>query len=358
MAVVDIITSKTFDNGTICASEQTVVIDDEIYDRVLKKFAELGAHVCNEKETALLARTVIDPATGFMQPMAVGQKATDIARMIGLKVAPKTKLLLAPIQGVGREHPLSVEKLFPVLAVYRAKSVDEALRVCVDVNRAGGLGHTAVDFLAQRRHHLQVLRGDQRGTHHCEFAGLHRRAGRRLQRHGAHLLLRMRHRWRQQHHRQREHIQLPQHQTRGAEDTSPYVVPHSRSDLLQSERGGEPEAFPVALDHHHYQSGDGTDRPCRCCPALHPTANSGACFGHSRRGARRQDRDARSGGAQFLQSRSDHRAGRRFRDRRGEDHETQVRIAGGRPGRAGRAVPRSSQARGRVPDRRRPAVRG
>ena len=146
MAVVDIITSKTFDNGTICASEQTVVIDDEIYDLVLKKFADLGAHICNEKETELLGRTVIDPKTGFMQPMAVGQKATDIARMIGLSVKPNTKLLIAPIQGVGREYPLSVEKLFPVLAVYRAKSVDEALKVCVDVNHAGGLGHTAVVF--------------------------------------------------------------------------------------------------------------------------------------------------------------------------------------------------------------------
>src|SRR5689334_4117323 len=146
MAVVDIVTSKTFDNGTICASEQTVVIDDEIYDVVLKKFAELGAHICNEKETELLGRTVIDPGTGFMQPLAVGQKATDIARMIGLRVKPNTKLLIAPIQGVGREHPLSVEKLFPVLSVYRAKSVDEALKVCVDVNHAGGLGHTAVIF--------------------------------------------------------------------------------------------------------------------------------------------------------------------------------------------------------------------
>src|SRR5271167_1520683 len=124
MAVVDIITSKTFDNGTICASEQTVVIDDEMYDLVLKKFADLGAHICNEKETELLARTVIDPKTGFMQPLAVGQKATDIARMIGL----------------------SVEKLVPVLSVYRAKSVDEARKVCVDVNHAGGLGHTAVVF--------------------------------------------------------------------------------------------------------------------------------------------------------------------------------------------------------------------
>jgi len=146
MAVVDILTSKTFDNGTICASEQTVVIDDEIYDLVLKKFTDLGAHVCNEKETKILERTVIDPATGFMQPKAVGQKATDIARMVGIFVKPDTKMLIAPILGVGREHPLSVEKLFPVLSVYRAKSVGEALKVCVDVNHAGGLGHTAVVF--------------------------------------------------------------------------------------------------------------------------------------------------------------------------------------------------------------------
>src|SRR5947208_751754 len=148
MAVVDIITSKTFDNGTICASEQTVVIDDEVYDFVLEKFAELGAHICNEKEAALLGRTLIDSEKGFALPMAVGQKAVDIARAVGLSVKPNTKLLIAPIQGVGREHPLSVEKLFPLLSVYRAKSVDEALRVCVDVNHAGGLGHTAVVFSA------------------------------------------------------------------------------------------------------------------------------------------------------------------------------------------------------------------
>lgn len=148
MAVVDILTSKTFDNGTICASEQTVVIDDEIYEEALRKFAALGAHICDEEETALLGRTVIDPETGFMRPVAVGQKATDIARTIGLKVKPETKLLIAPIGGVGPQHPLSVEKLCPVLSVYRAHSVDEALRVCVDINHARGLGHTAVIFSA------------------------------------------------------------------------------------------------------------------------------------------------------------------------------------------------------------------
>jgi acetaldehyde dehydrogenase / alcohol dehydrogenase len=145
-SVVDVIISKTFDNGTICASEQTVVIDDEIYDLALKKFSELGAHICNEQETKLLERTVMDPQTGVMQPLAVGQKATDIARFVGLSVEPNTKLLIAPIHGVGGEHPLSLEKLFPVLAVYRAKSTEEALKVCVDVNHAGGLGHTAVIF--------------------------------------------------------------------------------------------------------------------------------------------------------------------------------------------------------------------
>ena len=145
-AVVDIIISKTFDNGTICASEQTVVIDDSIFDAALKKFAELGAHICSDQEAKLLERTVIDPQTGCMQPLAVGQKAGDIARFAGLSVAAGTKLLLATIGGVGRAHPLSVEKLFPVLAVYRAKSRDEALKVCLDVNHAGGLGHTAVIF--------------------------------------------------------------------------------------------------------------------------------------------------------------------------------------------------------------------
>ena len=146
MAVVDIITSKTFDNGTICASEQTVVIDDEIYQKTLDKFASLGAHICNEQETEILSRTVIDPKTGFMQPMAVGQNGGNIARFAGIRVKSKTKLLVTPIEGVGPNFPLSAEKLFPVLSVYRAKSVDEALKVCVDVNHNGGLGHTAVVF--------------------------------------------------------------------------------------------------------------------------------------------------------------------------------------------------------------------
>ncbi len=146
MAVVDIITSKTFDNGTICASEQTVVIDDEIYDPVLREFSKLGAHICDEAETDLLGRTIIDPETGFLRPIAIGQKAADIARVCGLRVGPDVRLLITPIRGVGRDHPLSAEKLCPVLAVYRASSAEEAIRVSMDVNHAGGIGHTAVIF--------------------------------------------------------------------------------------------------------------------------------------------------------------------------------------------------------------------
>lgn len=146
MAIVDILTSKTFDNGTICSSEQTVVIDSDIYDRVLKKFEELGAYLCNQRETELLGRALINPQSGFLQPIAVGQKATDIARAAGLSVPKDTRLLIAPLEGVGPGYPLSVEKLCPVLTVYRANTVEEALKVCVDVNHAGGLGHTAVIF--------------------------------------------------------------------------------------------------------------------------------------------------------------------------------------------------------------------
>src|SRR5581483_6425606 len=98
------------------------------------------------EESTLLGSKLIDPTTGFMQATAVGQKATDIARMSGITVNSDTKLLIAPIQGVGLQHPLSFEKLFPVLAVYRAHSVDEALKVCIDVNHLRGLGHTAVVF--------------------------------------------------------------------------------------------------------------------------------------------------------------------------------------------------------------------
>jgi acetaldehyde dehydrogenase/alcohol dehydrogenase len=146
MAVVDILTSKTFDNGTICASEQTLLVDRAVHAGVIERFRALGAHVCTPEEVALLERTVVDPEAGRMRPEAVGQSATAIAATIGLQVAPETKLLLAPLAGVGRDHPLSCEKLFPVLGILPVDGEDEAINAAMDVLYFGGVGHTAAIF--------------------------------------------------------------------------------------------------------------------------------------------------------------------------------------------------------------------
>ena len=150
MAVIDILTSKTFDNGTACASEQTVIVDRPVYDDVLRLFAEMGAHVCSPDEVALLGRTVVDPVRGVMQAMAVGQSAVRIAGEVGLRVPADTKLLLAPLAGVGRAHPLSCEKLFPVLGILPVDSEDEAINAALDVLYFGGVGHTASIFSADQ----------------------------------------------------------------------------------------------------------------------------------------------------------------------------------------------------------------
>ncbi|GAB4342513.1 MAG: bifunctional acetaldehyde-CoA/alcohol dehydrogenase [Candidatus Abyssubacteria bacterium] len=146
MAVVDIIVSKTFDNGTVCASEQTVAIDREIYNEVIEKFAALGAHIASEDEVRKLEQTVIHQETGMMHPLAVGQSAQDIARQCGIEMSPNARLIIAPLKGVGPGHPLSVEKLFPVLGVIPVGSEEDAINVCLDISYNGGLGHTASVF--------------------------------------------------------------------------------------------------------------------------------------------------------------------------------------------------------------------
>ena len=147
MAVVDIITSKTFDNGTICASEQTVVIDDEIYDLVLQKFADLGAHICDEKETDLLGRMVIDPETGV--------HAAHGGRPEGHRYRPRVRSageagheVVDRADSRGRPGAIRYRSrnCFPCSRYIAQNPSTEALRVCVDVNHAGGRGHTAVIF--------------------------------------------------------------------------------------------------------------------------------------------------------------------------------------------------------------------
>lgn len=145
-AVTDIIISKTFDNGTECPSEQTLVIDRSVMDEAIAAFARLGCHVCNDEEVAMVASTVIDPRTRGMNYKFVGQPASVIAEAAGLKVPSDVKILLCPLKGELRHHPLAVEKLMPVLGYVGVDSVDEGINRALDVNYAGGTGHTAGVF--------------------------------------------------------------------------------------------------------------------------------------------------------------------------------------------------------------------
>jgi acetaldehyde dehydrogenase / alcohol dehydrogenase len=145
-AVTDIIISKTFDNGTECPSEQTVVVDREVYDEVIRLFSRLGCHVCSPEEVERVARTVIDPKTKGMNYKFVGQPAALIAEAAGIAAATDVKILICPLAGELRLHPLAVEKLMPVLGIVAVDSVDEGINRALDVNYAGGTGHTAGVF--------------------------------------------------------------------------------------------------------------------------------------------------------------------------------------------------------------------
>jgi len=143
MAVTSIILSKTFDNGTICASEQSVVSHADIADELEARFAENGVYFCSPEETARLAGVAIDPARQMMSGAVVGQPATKIARLAGIDVPPETKILGVRLDAVGPECPLSREKLSPILGFYRAESLEPALARCQEIQAFGGLGHTA-----------------------------------------------------------------------------------------------------------------------------------------------------------------------------------------------------------------------
>lgn len=141
--VNDLILSKTFDHGMICASEQAVVIDEEIVDQVTQEMRAYGAYFLNAEETTALAASMLT-AQGGIAPSVVGKPAEAIAEEAGISVPAGTKLLMVRIDGVGPDHPFSREKLCPVLAWTTASSRDEALGFCEDMLNFGGLGHTAV----------------------------------------------------------------------------------------------------------------------------------------------------------------------------------------------------------------------
>lgn len=143
-AVTDLILSKTFDNGMVCASEQAVIIDREIAEPTIAYIKENGCYFLSPSEIEQLNRVAIDHDAGFIDPQIVGQPATRIAEMAGLSVPGGTKILVAPLEGVGTNYPLSMEKLSPILALYIVNSTAEGLQRCQEILEFGGLGHSAV----------------------------------------------------------------------------------------------------------------------------------------------------------------------------------------------------------------------
>ena len=142
MAVSSVLMSKTFDNGMICASEQSVVVVKDIYDAVKAEFLKRGAYILSAKEKEKLANVIM--IDGKLNSKIVGQKAATIAEMAGIKVAPETKVLIAEVSKVGKEEPFSAEKLSPVLAMYKANDFEAATKRAEELVAFGGNGHTSV----------------------------------------------------------------------------------------------------------------------------------------------------------------------------------------------------------------------
>jgi acetaldehyde dehydrogenase (acetylating) len=141
-AVRDILAGKCFDFGTICASEQAVVVDAPVEKEVRTQFIAQGAYFLTSAQADELARLVVTPQRS-LNPKIVGKPATTIAEMAGINVPPNTRCLIAEVGGVGREYPLSIEKLSPILAYYVVDGIEEGSRRCDQILHYGGMGHTA-----------------------------------------------------------------------------------------------------------------------------------------------------------------------------------------------------------------------
>ena len=143
-ACTDLMLSKTFDNGMICASEQAVVVDSEIQEQFENYMRENNCYFLNEEEIQKVSDFVINSEKGAVNPVVVGQSASWIAEQAGVYVPEKTKILIARLNGVGAEYPLSREKLSPVLAYYVVNSTEEGFEKCKQMLEFGGLGHSAI----------------------------------------------------------------------------------------------------------------------------------------------------------------------------------------------------------------------
>lgn len=141
MAVNSIILSKTFDNGMICASEQSVTVLEKVYDEVKKEFAKRGCYFLKGDEVDKVRKTIV--INGALNAKIVGQKAHTIAKLAGVEVPESTKILIGEVESVNIEEEFAHEKLSPVLAMYKAKTYDEAIEKAEQLVADGGYGHTA-----------------------------------------------------------------------------------------------------------------------------------------------------------------------------------------------------------------------
>ena len=141
LAVNSIIHSKTFDNGMICASEQSVIVSDKIYDKVKDEFVKRGCYILNPEETEKVRKTII--INGALNAKIVGQKAHTIAELAGVSVPENTKILIGEVESVDLPEEFAHEKLSPVLAMYKSSSFDDSLEKAYRLIEDGGLGHTS-----------------------------------------------------------------------------------------------------------------------------------------------------------------------------------------------------------------------
>jgi len=140
-AVHDVVTGKTFDNGVLCSSENSVVVDEPIAEEAKREFQAQGGYFMNKAEMDLVARLLVTPQR-LPNPALVGKSAVYIAEKCGVSVPAETRVLMAPLDGVGRDFPLSIEKLCPVLSYYVVKDWREGCERCKQILRYGGMGHT------------------------------------------------------------------------------------------------------------------------------------------------------------------------------------------------------------------------
>ncbi|MDY6181690.1 MAG: bifunctional acetaldehyde-CoA/alcohol dehydrogenase [Candidatus Faecousia sp.] len=145
LAVSSVIHSKTFDNGMICASEQSVVVLDDVYDAVKAEFIQRGCRILSPEETQKLRETILVGSS--VNARIVGQSAHTIAKLAGFDVPETTKILIGEVESTDLSEPFAHEKLSPVLAMYRAKDFDDALNKADRLVRDGGFGHTASVYL-------------------------------------------------------------------------------------------------------------------------------------------------------------------------------------------------------------------